>query len=109
MDAVDQPTTFRMTRRRWIILHVVLILLIGYVSSYFYISRLRFQQWGQVQVISFLYIAPVSLANDPEETWRIKHGLLAWFYTPINKVDQEVFGAPGPMACLLTGIGEKKK
>jgi hypothetical protein len=39
----------------------------------------------------------------------MKHGLLAVFYGPINKLDRDCFGGSGPLGCIMTGIGEKKK
>lgn len=96
-----------MTRRRWIILHVVAILLIAYVSSYVYISRQRFEEYSLLKIPGFLYVSPENLENDPEDSWRLREGLLELFYGPINKIDQECFGVPGPV-CVMTGIGEKK-
>ena len=109
VEEVDRPTTPFMTRRRWIIFHTLVILLIAYVSSYFYISRLRCEQWAAVKMPGFLYVSPQSLLNDPEETWRIRNGLLSMFYRPINRFDQEVLGGPSPTLCIMTGIGPKKK
>src|SRR5437868_14901828 len=98
-----------MTRRRWIAFHVLVILLIAYVSSYFYISRLRFEQWSQGNLPGFLYVHPECLSNDPNEHWRAKHELMRLFYCPINSPDQEVLGGPSPNFCIMTGIGPKKK
>ena len=98
-----------MTRRRWIIAHVIGILLIAYVSSYFYISRLRMEQWKPMKIMGFLYVSPESMANDPDEHWRVRDGLLNLFYTPINRLDRVVFNTPSPDVCILTGIGPKKR
>jgi hypothetical protein len=109
MDEVEQPRQFKMTRRRWIILHVALILVIGYVSSYVYISRLRFEQYAPMRMHAFLYVSPASLSDDHEENWRIKHELMSMFYAPLNKIDREVLGSPTSNVCIMMGIGPKKK
>jgi hypothetical protein len=97
-----------MTRRRWIAFHIFVILLIAYVSSYFYISRLRFKQYKGFNLPGFVYVSPESLAGDPESNWRIKDGLRTVFYSPIHQFDEAVFGAP-PHVCIDCGIGQKKK
>ena len=98
-----------MTRRRWIVFHAMVIFLIAYVASYFYISRLRIEQYKQGRFPGFLYVAPASVSDDPDSNWRVKNGLLNLFYTPINKLDQAVLGTPSPDGCIMTGIGPRKK
>ena len=98
-----------MIRRRWIIFHTLVILLIAYVSSYVYISRLRFEQWKPMRLPGFVYVSPESMRDDPEETWRIKHGLMCVFFAPLNKLDQELLGSPSGNVSISTGIGQKKR
>lgn len=95
-----------MTRQRWIVLHVVLILLIAYVSSYFLISRLRWQEAMTYRSPGFLYVPAERVFKEPEESWLRVHYGLAFFYWPINILHRE-FGGPAPIMCFLR-IGEKK-
>jgi hypothetical protein len=101
VNMAEDPAAPRMTRRRWIILHVAVILLIAYVSSYFYVSRQRFREY-QGQLPGFLYVSLESLRKDPEGHWRVKHTLLAYFYAPINTLDRDVFGGPSPWLSIVT-------
>jgi len=96
-----------MTRRRWIVLHVTVILLITYVSSYFYISRRRWEEAARLKSPAFLYVAAERALHEPEESWLPEHYALAYFYMPINALDRDLLGGPSPIMCFFH-IGKKK-
>jgi hypothetical protein len=99
-----------MTRRRWIILAVLLCILVPYVSSYFYISRKYWAEWRAVRATGFMYMSPAAAtAPDAITTGApaIRHRNFCILYYPINQIDGAL-GGPGVIACLLTEIGEPK-
>src|SRR5262245_21456434 len=95
-----------MSRRRWIILTVLLSILVPYVSSYFYISRQYWAEWRAVRAPGFLYMSPTEALDSTSPAW-LRHWNRYRFYNPINQVDGGL-GGPGVIACLMTEIGEPK-
>ena len=51
----------------------------------------------------FLYV-PVEEAFTKQDLSR--HHALARFYAPLNWIDQELFGADGPVICILFGLSK---
>jgi hypothetical protein len=96
-----------MTPRRWVILLTILCLLVGYVSSYFHISRKRWEEYRQLNSLGFLYVPPSRLSDQPVGSWEREHRTLGIFYWPVNQVDV-MFGGPHVVACMLQQIGPPK-
>jgi hypothetical protein len=73
---------------------------VGYVSSYYYLSRRGMREGRTVNMKGFLYI-PLSEATDDAALSR--HRLLADFYAPANSVDR-LTGADGPVQRMYFGL-----
>lgn len=101
---MGQPPKTQKSRRRWIAFHIVLILLVAYVSSYCYLSRLRWQEYKQVGEPGFLYVSPARANSTSEKTWIWQHQCLDLFYHPINAIDVPL-GGPGVISSYGFEIG----
>ena len=88
---------------QWVALAAALVLLFGYVSSYYQLSRRGMREAKAMNMRGFLYV-PVKDALTTQDLTR--HHRLAQFYAPVNWLDREVFGADGPTVCILFGLSK---
>jgi hypothetical protein len=89
---------------------VISILLVAYISSYFYISRKRAAEWRALRAPGFLYVSPEEPPREIvscESRAAKRNHRLYLFYYPIHELD-EALGGPPLIACLMTDIGEPK-
>ena len=77
------------------------VLFVGYVSSYFLLSRRGIAQAEFTGVDGFAY---VTLDDSLSSTDVSRHYLLARIFSPLNLVDHHVFGAYKPLKCILIDL-----
>ena len=73
-------------------------LAVSYIGSYYHLSRRGMREAEQFGIPGFIYISYQEYAAT-ENLGR--HFALARLYSPLNWLDQTIFGAPGPAVCLL--------
>lgn len=93
------------SRRRWRLLAIVAVLTLfaAYVGSYHHLSRRGMREAKAYGMKGFLY-EPAEEVFAKQDLSR--HHALAWLYAPLNCVDQEVFGADGPVRGITWGFSK---
>jgi hypothetical protein len=79
---------------RFLIVGALALLLVLYVGSYFYLSRRGMQEAKKYNMPGFLYVPLEEVSQDKNLT---RHYFLSKLYYPLNKVDQLLLHAKGPI------------
>ena len=85
-------------RRRLVWLPVVLVLALCYVAGYYHLSRHGLAEAAPLGVEGFLYM-PLDEAVASKNL--SQHYLLSSIFAPLNLLDRQLFGTPGPVKCIL--------
>ena len=80
---------------------MLLGLLLHYVGSYYWLSRRGMEEARACNMCGFLYV-PMEEVLQTQDLSR--HHRRAMLYAPLNHVDQKLFGAQGPVRCILWGL-----
>lgn len=94
------PAGNRSSIRHWCGL-VLFFLLLSYVCTYCYLSRRGLAQAATDGWDSFVYVEIDERFTSADAA---RHYLLARVFAPLNWLDHQLFGTPGPVKCILTEL-----
>lgn len=87
------------SRRRWA---AVVVFLLIYVGSYYYLSRRGLAETEASMGLKSVFYARID--GGITNANLVQHSVLAWVFAPLNWVDHQLFGTPGPPSCILTEL-----
>src|SRR5262245_49542230 len=91
-------------RRRRFALALALALFAAYVGSYYHASRRGMQEAKKYNMCGCLYVPLDELIAARGDVSR--HHALAEFCAPLNAIDRNLFGAPGPIRDIFLGLSK---
>ncbi len=91
----------RNTWLRWTARGAAITVMLAYVGSYAWLSRIRIAEAEARSLDAFLYVPidKVMLTHD-----LTTHHRLTFFYKPLNTIDQYVFGAMDPIGSIMFAL-----
>src|SRR5262245_49745157 len=90
-------------RRRRFVLVMVLALFAAYVGSYYDVSRRGMREAMQYNMCGFLYVPVDEIAASHDLS---HHYTLMEIYSPLNAIDRNLFGTPGPVRGMTFGLSK---
>ncbi|MFL5240767.1 MAG: hypothetical protein ACJ8FY_01550 [Gemmataceae bacterium] len=98
----------RRIRLRYLFASVLAALLVVYVATYLQLSRRGMREAKVYGMAGFLYV-PVDEVIEPEDLHYSlsRHYTRSRLYTPINELDQLLFGARGPVRGMTFGLSKQ--
>ena len=99
----ETPQRRRLTVRRLMVAIVLCSLLFAYLASYERLKRRGMREAQDYGIVGFLYV-PMADAAESESLTR--HWFWAYFFAPVNWLDQWFFGAPTPWVDIMDRLGD---